>query len=121
MNKNEVINTLIESQRNYGLVDTLHRVFGKNIHINVGFSQSVCNASIEDLALSVRSHNALRRANISTIGELIDKLNEGNIKSIRNLGTKSYSEIQTKMMVYGFEQLSESDKKSFFEFLVENN
>lgn len=95
------------------------RVFGKNIRVNVGFSKNSCGANIEDLDLSVRSNNALRRANVTTLGDLIERLNEGGLKSIRNLGAKSYSEIQTKMLVYGFEHLSEKEKMDFFHFLVE--
>lgn len=121
MNKTEVVKTLVDAEKQYGLVDTLHRVFGKNIRVNVGFSKSACDSSIEELALSVRSYNALRRANVSTLGDLIERLNEGGLKSIRNLGAKSFSEIQTKMLVFGFESLSEKEKIEFFHFLVENN
>lgn len=121
MNKAEVVKTLMDAEKQCGLVDTLHRVFGKNIKINIGFSNNACNASIDDLVLSVRSYNALRRANITTIGDLIERLNEGGLKSVRNLGIKSFSEIQTKIMVYGFEQLTEKEKNEFFHFLVKNN
>lgn len=121
MNKSEVVKTLMDAEKQCGLVDTLHRVFGKNIKVNVGFTSSACDASIEELVLSVRSYNALRRANVSTLGDLIERLNEGGLKSIRNLGAKSYSEIQTKMLVYGFERLSEREKSEFFYNLVENN
>ena len=121
MNKIEVVKTLINTEKQYGLVETLHRVFGKNIRVNVGFSKSACDSSIEDLVLSVRSYNALRRANITTKGDLIERLNEGGLKTVRNLGAKSFSEIQTKIMVHGFEQLSEKEKVEFFNYLVENN
>ena len=40
---------------------------------------------------------------------------------MQNLGAKSYREIQTKMLVYGFEQLSDAGKIAFFEDLIENN
>lgn len=121
MNKAEVVKTLMDAEKQCGLVDTLHRVFGKNIKVNVVFSKSDCDTSIDVLVLSVRSYNALRRANVSTLGDLIERLNEGGLKSIRNLGVKSYSEIQTKMLVYGFSQLSEKEKYSFFYNVVENN
>ena len=121
MNKAEAVKTLMESERQYGLVQTLHHVFGKNIKINIGFSKTAYDTNIDDLVLSVRSYNALRRANVSTIGNLIERLNEGGLKSIRNLGVKSFSEIQTKILVYGFEQLSEKEKHTFFNYLVENN
>ncbi len=121
MNKAEVVKTLMDAEKQCGLVDTLHRIFGKNIKVNVGFSKSACDASIEELVLSVRSYNALRRANVSTLGDLIERLNEGGLKSIRNLGVKSFREIQTKMLVYGFDQLSENGKYAFFNYIVENN
>ena len=121
MNKTEVVKTLMDAEKQCGLVDTLHRIFGKNIKVNVGFSKSACDASIEELVLSVRSYNALRRANVSTLGDLIERLNEGGLKSIRNLGVKSFREIQTKMLVYGFDQLSENGKYAFFNYIVENN
>ena len=121
MNKTEIVKTILAYERQFGIVEALHRVFEKNIKIKIGYSIRDCNASIEDLALSVRSYNALRRANIITIGDLIERLNEGGLKTVRNLGTKSFSEIQTKIMVYGFEQLSEKEKLEFFYYLVENN
>lgn len=121
MNKAEVVKTLINAQKEFGLVETLHKVYGRDIKVNIGFSKSACDASIEELVLSVRSYNALRRANISTLGDLIERLNEGGLKSIRNLGVKSYREIQTKMLVYGFEHLSENEKYAFFNYVVENN
>ena len=121
MNKAEVVKTLINAQKEFGLVETLHKVYGRDIKVNIGFSKSACDASIEELILSVRSYNALRRANVSTLGDLIEKLNEGGLKSIRNLGVKSYREIQTKMLVYGFEHLNENEKHAFFNYVVENN
>lgn len=121
MNKAKTVSILSNSEKQYGLVDTLHRVFGKNIKVKVCFSLSACDASIEELLLSVRSYNALRRASITTLGDLIERLNEGDLKSIRNLGSKSYSEIQTKILVYGFERLSEKEKREFFSYLAENN
>ena len=121
MNKAEVVKNLIDAQKECGLVEALHKFFGKTITVNVGFSKSSCDASIEELVLSVRSYNALRRANITTLGDLIKTLNEGGLKSIRNLGAKSFSEIQTKILVYGFDRLPEREKNEFFYKLVENN
>ena len=121
MNQNEIVNELLRSANENGLIITLSEVFGKNIKVSVGFSKSACDASIEELVLSVRSYNALRRANVTTLGDLIERLNEGGLKSIRNLGAKSFSEIQTKMLVYGFERLSEREKSEFFYNLVDNN
>ena len=121
MNKTEIIKELMNSQRVYGLVDTLDRVFGKNIQVSIGFSENALRISVEELALSVRSYNAIRRTGISTIGDLIERLNQGDLKGIRNLGVKSYKEIQTKILVYGFERLSENEQMSFFYKLLDEN
>lgn len=121
MNKTEIIKELMNSQRVYGLVDTLDSVFGKNIQVSIGFSENALRMSVEELALSVRSYNAIRRTGISTIGDLIERLNQGDLKGIRNLGAKSYKEIQTKILVYGFEQLSEKEQMSFFYKLLDKN
>ena len=51
---------------------------------------------IEDLVLSVRSYNCLKRAGIETIGELTAKTEEDMIK-VRNLGRKSLKEIKEKL------------------------
>ncbi len=53
--------------------------------------------SIEDLDLSVRSNNCLRRAGINTVEDLINK-SEEDLKKVRNLGTKSLDEIKKKLI-----------------------
>ena len=52
--------------------------------------------SIEEMDLSVRSNNCLRRAGINTVGDLINK-SEEDLKKVRNLGTKSLDEIMKKL------------------------
>jgi len=51
---------------------------------------------IEDLELTVRSYNCLKRAGINTLSELIEKTEEDMIK-VRNLGKKSLKEIKQKL------------------------
>ena len=121
MNKAEIVRELMTSQRVYGLVDTLDSVFGNNIHVSIKFSENVCMANVDELALSVRSYNAIRRIGVMTIGDLIDRINQGDLRGVRNLGIKSYKEIQTKMLVYGFERLSEKEQISFFYNLLDEN
>ena len=53
--------------------------------------------SIEEMDLSVRSNNCLRRAGINTVGDLINK-SEDDLKKVRNLGTKSLEEIIKKLV-----------------------
>lgn len=58
------------------------------------------SANIEDLDLTVRSTNCLRRAGISTIDELCDRT-EDDMMKIRNLGRKSLEEIREKLRAMG--------------------
>ena len=51
---------------------------------------------IEELELSVRSFNCLKRANINTVENLINKT-EGDMMNVRNLGRKSLEEIKQKL------------------------
>ena len=55
---------------------------------------------IEELELSVRSYNCLKRANINTIGELMLKSEDDLIK-VRNLGKKSLDEVEQKLLALG--------------------
>ena len=56
----------------------------------------VLEMSIEELELSVRASNGLKRANINTVGDLIQKTRE-EMSKIRNLGQKSLEEIEGKL------------------------
>lgn len=63
--------------------------------------EKILNMNIEDLDLSVRSNNCLRRAGINTVGDLTKKSEEDMMK-VRNLGRKSLDEVKKKMVELGF-------------------
>ena len=56
----------------------------------------VLEMSIEELELSVRSFNCLKRANINTVEELVSKTPDEMMK-VRNLGRKSLDEVLQKL------------------------
>ncbi len=56
--------------------------------------------TIEDLDLSVRSYNCLKRAGINTVAELVQKSEEDMMK-VRNLGRKSLEEVKKKIVEMG--------------------
>jgi len=58
------------------------------------------NMSIDALALSVRSHNCLKREGIATVGELIQR-SEADLLDIRNFGSKSIDEVKLKLYELG--------------------
>ncbi|HEY3315398.1 MAG TPA: DNA-directed RNA polymerase subunit alpha [Bacillota bacterium] len=62
--------------------------------------QKVLDMLIEELDLSVRSYNCLKRAGINTVGELTGKTENEMIK-VRNLGKKSLEEVKQKLASLG--------------------
>ena len=69
--------------------------------------EKVLEMTIEELDLSVRSFNCLKRAGINTVEDLINKSEEDMMK-VRNLGIKSLEEVIGKLKSLGFD-LSSSD------------
>lgn len=114
MNQNEIVNELLKSANENGLIITLSEVFGKNIKISVPFSQRACETSIDELDFSVRASNAMKRAGIFTIGEVIDLIASEDLTRIRNLGKKTVNEIKTRILLFGYDKLTEQEKKRFF-------
>lgn len=57
--------------------------------------------TIEELDLSVRSFNCLKRAGINTVGDLVSK-SEDEMMKVRNLGRKSLEEVMAKLDSLGF-------------------
>lgn len=62
--------------------------------------EKVMEMTIEELDLSVRSYNCLKRAGINTVQELTQKTEEDMMK-VRNLGRKSLEEVQSKLHELG--------------------
>jgi DNA-directed RNA polymerase subunit alpha len=69
-------------------------------------TSEVIETPIENLDLSVRVFNSLKRAGITTVGEVIELLEKGEeaIMSIRNFGEKSLDELRVKMVEKGYLQ-----------------
>jgi DNA-directed RNA polymerase subunit alpha len=64
----------------------------------------IAEANIEDLDLSVRAFNCLKRAGITKVGEIVEKLarDEDELLSIRNFGQKSLEELKEKLEAKGY-------------------
>ena len=62
--------------------------------------KKVLEMSIDELELSVRSYNCLKRAGINTVEELTNKTSEDMMK-VRNLGRKSLEEVLAKLSELG--------------------
>lgn len=78
------------------------------IERDVDRKEKALEMTIEELELSVRSFNCLKRANINTVDELIRK-SEAEMMKVRNLGMKSLVEVKNKLSELGLELRSNDD------------
>lgn len=121
MNRQELFSALVKSEQTDGFVRTLHRYFGADFKVRIAFSRAVCDMNIDDLQLSVRSMNALKRQHIFTVEQVIDAIASHELIRIRNLGKKSMNEIKTTILDLGFQHLSEKEKLRFWDELITLN
>ena len=70
--------------------------------------QQVLKMAIEEMDLSVRSYNCLKRANIHTVEDLTKKTEDDMLK-VRNLGRKSLDEVIQKLESYGLSLNKQED------------
>lgn len=66
-----------------------------------GISPDVYDTPIEELELTTRTYNCLKRADITKIGQLL-QMDEKDLLSVRNLGSKSIDEIKDKLVDRGY-------------------
>jgi len=121
MNKRFTANELYEHAKEHGLVDALHTFFGESARTRIAFSKSACEASIDAINFSARASNALKRSGFMTVGDVIDAITDEKLLHIRNLGDKTYKEIKKRILIYGYEGLSEKEKIAFFIDLIKIN
>ena len=70
--------------------------------------EKVLEMQIEELELSVRSYNCLKRAGISTVEDLASKT-EADMMKVRNLGKKSFDEVTNKLRSLGLDFVKEDE------------
>jgi len=88
-----------------------------------GIPSQIYDTPIEVLELSMRAYNCLKRAGITKVGEVLDKLSRGQAKellAIRNFGQKSLAELLTKLQDKGYLP-AEDDEDELQENVSEDN
>ena len=80
-------------------------------------TSEIIETPIENLDLSVRVFNSLKRTGITTIGEVIDLLEKGDeaVMSIRNFGEKSLHELRERMTEKGYLEDEETEEEPLVE------
>ena len=85
------------------------KVLSEHLNLFIDLSQEkVLEMNIDELELSVRSYNCLKRAGINTVAELINRTPEDMMK-VRNLGRKSLEEVLAKLKELGL-QLNQGEE-----------
>jgi len=89
----------------------------RGLGMGAALSPDRYNTPIEELSLSVRAYNCLKRSGLMTVGQVIEK-SEDELLALRNFGRKSYDELKSKLIQMGFlqpESLEEEDMGRAFE------
>ena len=121
MEKEKMVEEMYERMEKDGMIDVKIEYFGINAEMELPFYDGAKNTDIEDIGLSVRSFNCLKRAGIDTVGKAVVALRQGDLLHIRNLGLKSRNEIYVTVCNFGYENLDERTKKEFIRSLLKLN
>jgi hypothetical protein len=117
----DYIFTLFENAEQFGIVFTL-LPFGRDLKINIPLTKRFCDRKIEEIDLSVRSLNGLKREGIFTLRQLSDVVMNGDsLSKVKNLGKKSIKEIKTKLLVLAYEDLNDKERIEFWCKFLELN
>ena len=85
-----------------------------------GIPSKIYETPVEELELTVRAYNCLKRAGITQVGEILEKLKKGQdeILAIRNFGQKSLDELMEKLEVKGFLNVLREEGEDFTSIIV---
>lgn len=88
----------------------------------VYMGEELLKTPVEDLELTVRSFNCLRRAGMMTVGDIVGSIDSrADLLKIRNLGMKSADEIMDAIMEYQFTILPEGQRSKYLRRVEELN
>lgn len=94
----ELMNPLINyTGQKVGVIKTVD----ETIHEESKAEDNATNVSVEELELSVRSYNCLKRANINSLSDLL-QLSDIDLMNIKNFGKKSAEEVLDKLEALGY-------------------
>lgn len=103
-------------------LDVIAEENGGILKFPVYMSSALMDADIEELELSVRAFNCLKRAGCSKVRDLIEKIEcKADLMKLRNLGSKSADEIMTQIMCFQYLMLKPEKQKEYAKRIVELN
>ena len=88
----------------------------------IPIKKCVYDRHLDVIEFSARTHNALKRNNLMTFGDILDYIESGNkLNKVRNLGVNSMTEFCEKMLNYNFDLLNADEKVDFLVTFVAEN
>jgi DNA-directed RNA polymerase alpha subunit len=113
-----VVNGLAEGK---SFSEALRAVYVKRrVHLPMG--ADMLDASITSLRLSNRTMNAIRRAHVQTIRDLMDRVEDGyGLDKIKNFGEQSQRETKAALLDYAWNHMSQREKDDFLIDTVARN
>ena len=111
-----------QKRRNHREFDAIYKKYGTQLRFPVYLGQALTEAPLEDLELSVRSYNCLKRAGMQTVGDVVESIEtRTDLMRIRNLGMRSANEIMQAIMEYQYFLLSDEGKIRYLKRVEELN
>ena len=101
---------------------SIKKKHGSSLKFKMYLTQTMSDASIEALDLSVRSYNSLKRAGFDSVGELAEAIASGmELKTIRNCGIKSVREIMEHLFLFQYNSMSVERQEEYLREVVRLN
>ncbi len=105
----------------HGLSEALKVFSGRTLKVSVPIKNELYGIKIDGLILSTRTVNILKKNKITTLGKLIAKIQNGQLRRIKNIGIKTVSEIQICVLNFCYGELDYLQKIYFFKLLLCDN
>lgn len=113
-----VVNGLAEGK---SFSEALRAVYVKR-RVCIPLETKMLDASVTNLKVSKRTMNAIRRAHVQTIRDLMDRVEDGyGLDKIKNFGEQSQRETKAALLDYAWNHMSQSEKDSFLMDTVARN
>lgn len=102
------------------LSKALKLVYSKR-HVCIPYNDNIFNVSLMKLGMTSRSTNALLRAGLITLGDVVDFCKEQKITKIANLGQSSGIEVFETILNYCWDHMNNNERTEFLIDTVERN
>ena len=112
-----IVSKMVEGDK---LSKALHRVYTKR-NVCIPYTEDNLGESVMNLGMSGRATNALLRARLKTIGDVVDFCAGRKITDITNLGKNSGVEIFEAILDYCWDHMDQKERISFLIDTVERN